>query len=275
MKDFGTAQKSGRGGVFRRRAFTLIELLVVIAVIGILAAILLPALGAAKRRAQSIVCLNQLKQLETCCHLYSVDFQDYLPPNQVGGFVSGPSSTNAPTEAVNTNSWCPGVAPYDATPANLEAGNIFSYNKSPAIYHCPADYSAVDGYPGLARTRSYCMSIGANCPDVMPTTVQRFTDMIQPRPDSFFILIDTQEQDIFDGTFGFFSSDSYYSDYWLDLPADRHDQGANLSFADGHVEHWKWKAPKIFQGVFWPTESEADLEDLQRLQQYCILGMNE
>jgi len=89
-----------------------------------------------------------------------------------------------------------------------------------------------------------------------------------------FILIDTQEQDIFDATFGIFSSDSYWNDYWLDLPADRHMQGASVSFADGHVEHWKWKAPKIFQGVFWPTESPEDLSDLQRLQQCLPLGLD-
>ena len=48
------------------------------------------------------------------------------------------------------------------------------------------------------------------------------------------------------------------------VSADRHDQGANLSFADGHVERWRWRTPKVYIGA--GSLAPADAPDYQRVQ---------
>ena len=62
-----------------KKIFTLIELLIVVAIIAILAGMLLPALNKARNTAKKISCTNQLRQMGNALHMYTNDYQDYIP----------------------------------------------------------------------------------------------------------------------------------------------------------------------------------------------------
>jgi prepilin-type N-terminal cleavage/methylation domain-containing protein/prepilin-type processing-associated H-X9-DG protein len=72
----------------RQRAFTLIELLVVISIIALLVGILLPALSAARKTAQTAVCLSNLRQTGVGVHGYATDNDSATPPSIVWGFTT-------------------------------------------------------------------------------------------------------------------------------------------------------------------------------------------
>ena len=57
----------------------------------------------------------------------------------------------------------------------------------------------------------------------------------------------------------------YWPPMWFDMPADRHSQGACLSFADGHAERWRWRLPMTFESAF-QSVSAAHKADFQRVQ---------
>ena len=107
--------------------FTLVELLVVIAIIGILAALLMPSLSAAKNKAAKATDINNLRQMMVALHIYTVDSQDVLPrPNWDNGWSEG---------------WLYKADTSVSGPGRfrLEGGSFWPLLTQAKIYVCPKD----------------------------------------------------------------------------------------------------------------------------------------
>jgi len=240
-------------------AFTLIELLVVIAVIALLMGILIPALSKARALAYRITCCNRLGQMQLCWQMYVNDYDDRVPANLAAPIAGLWRST--------PNSWIGNSsAPFDPDTTRIKNGAFFkgNYNRSMELYRCPADKSRVrsadGGELGMKRTRGYSMNGRIGGPPFGLPVAFKAGDI--RRPSSVFVFLDEHEETVDDACFTVAPAPATN---WENMPADRHSRGCDLSFADGHVEHWGWKNRKErAQGS--KAGNEADLADLRRLQ---------
>jgi prepilin-type N-terminal cleavage/methylation domain-containing protein len=241
-----------------RRGFTLIELLVVIAIIAILAAMLLPALGQAKLRAQGISCINNMKTMGVASIMYGSDNQDRIPANvplQDGGdsmmnggaanWVDGTFAWSGGGEnptGCETNDFFLGTTGTLTQNGRTLTGSIGPYIKASGAYKCPADR-----YLGTTWKRERVRSCSANCyvgfggAEFIDTTYRDFQKFSQfgngLGSSDCFVFLDENPVSLNDGFFLFIANNSYIND----RPAVNHGKYSSFSFADGRAELHKWE----------------------------------
>lgn len=213
-----------------RRAFSLIELLVVIAVVGILGALLLPALSHGKAAARRIQCVENLRQLGLATQMYWGENDDFTFRYQIGAANGG---------RLYWFGWikpgAEGQREFDPT-----QGVLYPYLQSSGIEICPSlDYNnALYKYKarGAAHGYGYNLNLGKSS-----ISIDRITN-----PSSTVLMADAAQVNDFQAPA---SPDSPMIEEFYYVDADdgggypnahfRHQKQANVLFSDGHVDREK------------------------------------
>ncbi len=254
-----------------RRAFTLIELLVVISIIALLVGILLPALGAARRSAQGLVCQTHQKNISTAFVAYGTDNNEWWPGWAKLGITD--------TQNRYTGSWIPSGLlriPTGGTPIiDIEDGSIFPYTPDKQVFACPNDpwverasgisYSISehlyrktwpDGRLGSSVEPAYESFVGpSNNLQVMYPWTVKFKS-----PSNMIFLVDeggtpetpepngpSDDRGVNDGFFqGIWSDEPGGNAGFVDVVRYYHSGSAAFGFGDGHGELRSSSDPEIF-----------------------------
>ena len=254
----------------RRRGFTLIELLAVLAIILVVVGLLSVALNQTKTRTLRVTCLDNMRQLQYAWTMYAADYNDHMALNQTAAPGAAAGTVMAAAMPRNsTNSWVAGNPKVDNSWETLAQGTLYPYVKHPEVYRCPMDTSTTRA--GYLRTRSYSIDsyLGGDDDGLDPRVKMRTSDIVNPGTDHVFVFIEEHENSLWSGGFMVMPRDKFgaSSGAWSSTPSDRHMQGCNLTFVDGHLEYWKWAAPKKGNTGNKLISAPNELRDLRRLQE--------